>query len=203
MRLVISCMDRRLNNYLKKNYEHSIIIRNAGANINSLQKTLEKYKDIADEVVVLPHTDCGAMKVVYSSLVEGKKLTELVENKLSSQFVGKQFSSLSDLERLNLSIQKENAMKIFGNKVRAELIDINKIDIPPTNQPYMVYLTNPSKPIELESNIYVISADEDDIWDSLDIAFYGMRINKVKVNYNNSVVVDKIKSTYPFVTLLT
>ena len=143
------------------------------------------------------------MKVVYSSLVEGKKLTELVENKLSSQFVGKQFSSLSDLERLNLSIQKENAMKIFGNKVRAELIDINKIDILPTNQPYMVYLTNPSKPIELESNIYVISANEDDIWDSLDIAFYGMRINKVKVNYNNSVVVDKIKSTYPFVTLLT
>ncbi|MEM0131417.1 MAG: hypothetical protein QXN74_04910 [Saccharolobus sp.] len=143
------------------------------------------------------------MKVFYSSLVEGKKLTELVENKLSSQFVGKQFSSLSDLERLNLSIQKKNAMKIFGNKVRAELIDINKIDIPPTNQPYMVYLTNPSKPIELESNIYVISANEDDIWDSLDIAFYGMRINKVKVNYNNSVVVDKIKSTYPFVTLLT
>ncbi|WP_338598149.1 carbonic anhydrase [Sulfolobus tengchongensis] len=201
MRLIISCMDRRLNSYIRKNYPNAVVIRNAGANVNSLINTLEKYKNNVDEVVLLPHTDCGAMKVVFSSLKEGKKLTSIVEESLVNQFSSKRFDSLSDLERLNLEIQSERLIRIFGNKVKAELIDVNKIDVPPTKDPYMVYLTKPSPPVELGSNVYVISADDKDIWDSLDIAIYGMRISRVVVN--DPKLAEKVKSIYPSVTTST
>lgn len=200
MKLVISCMDRRLNAYLKKNYGDAIVVRNAGANLKSLQKTLEKYKYSATEVIILPHTDCGAMKVVYSSLKEGKKITSLVEENLVSQFTNSEFNSLTELERLNLKIQIENARRIFGDKVKGELIDINKIEIPPSKEPYSVYVTGPSLPLNIDSNTYVISADKSDIWDSLDIAVYGMKINKILVS--DEKLLDKIRSSYPSVTVI-
>ncbi|ACP47329.1 carbonic anhydrase [Sulfolobus islandicus Y.N.15.51] len=201
MKLVVSCMDRRLNSYLKKKYPDAIVIRNAGANVNSLLITFEKYKDRVDDVILLPHTDCGAMKVVYSSLKEGKKITSLVEEKLVSQFSSKKFSSLSELERLNMEIQKENLKRIFGDKVRTELIDVNKIEIPPSNEPYMAYVSKPSQLAELSSNIYHISAEDKEIWDSLDIAVYAMKINKIITPDEKTV--EKIKAAYPSVIVST
>ncbi len=201
MRLVISCMDRRLNYYIRENYSDSIVIRNAGANILSLSKTLEKYKNIVDEVIVLPHTDCGAMKVVYSSIKEGKKITSIVEDKLVNQFMDKTFNTLSELERLNLKVQTENARKIFVNKsIKSEIIDVNKIKIPASNQPYSVYVTTPSTPLDLSSSIYVVSAESNDIWDSLDIAIYVMKINNVIVRDDKTA--EKIKSIYPSVNVV-
>lgn len=201
MRLVVSCMDRRLNSYIKKKYQDAIVLRNAGANVNSLLMSLEKFNNKVDEVILLPHTDCGAMKVVYSSLKEGKKITSLVEEKLVSQFSSKKFSSLSELERLNMEIQEENLKRIFGDKVRAELVDVNKIEIPPSNDPYMVYVTVPSQLVRLSSNIYHISAEDKEIWDSLDIAVYAMNITKI-ISQNDKLA-EKIRNMYPSVTVST
>ncbi|WP_231961140.1 MULTISPECIES: carbonic anhydrase [Sulfolobaceae] len=201
MRLVISCMDRRLNHFLRENYSDSIVVRNAGANMLSLSKTLEKYKNMIDEVIVLPHTDCGAMKVVFSSIKEGKKITSIVEDKLVNQFRDKAFNTLSELERLNLEVQTENAKKIFVNKpIKSEIIDINKIKIPASNQPYSIYVTTPTTPLDLSSSTYVVSAETNDIWDSLDIAIYVMKINNVIVK--DDKVAEKIKSIYPSVNVI-
>ncbi|QGA68292.1 carbonic anhydrase [Sulfolobus sp. E11-6] len=197
MKLIVSCMDRRLNYYLKKRYPDAIVIRNAGANVNSLLITLDKYKDRVDEVILLPHTDCGAMKVVYFSLKDGKKITSLVEEKLVRQFSSKKFDSLSELEILNMEIQKENLKRMFGDKVRAELIDVNKIEIPSSNDPYMAYISKPSQIGELSSNIYHISAEDKEIWDSLDIAVYAMKINKIITP--DEKIAEKIRTIYPSV----
>lgn len=72
MRIVISCMDRRLNGYLDQLNDGDIIfIRNAGANVNSLRETLKYIRD-AEEILVLQHTDCGAMGVVHRALLWGR-----------------------------------------------------------------------------------------------------------------------------------
>ncbi|AHC51549.1 carbonic anhydrase [Sulfolobus acidocaldarius SUSAZ] len=200
MKLVISCMDRRLNRYLAENFNDSIVIRNAGANVNSLRTTLVTYKNLIDEVVLLPHTDCGAMKVVYSNIVEGKKApSTAVEDKLIKQFTKMKFSSLSELERLNLKLQEENLRKIFSVPVRAELIDVNKISFEQSKEPFSVYVTSPGKPIDLSSGVYIISSDESEVWDSLDIAIYVMRINKIKSENQN--LLDQVRNRYPSVTV--
>ncbi|MEM0177086.1 hypothetical protein [Metallosphaera sp.] len=51
MRIVISCMDRRLNQFLEKNFNdgNTIFVRNAGASVNSLRNTLALLKR-ADEI---------------------------------------------------------------------------------------------------------------------------------------------------------
>ncbi|MEL9969752.1 MAG: carbonic anhydrase, partial [Metallosphaera sp.] len=88
MRIVISCMDRRLNEFLEKNYNdgETVFIRNAGANINSLKETKALIKK-ADEIIILPHTDCGAMGVVERAL-NGEKLPNGLDT-LISPFLGK------------------------------------------------------------------------------------------------------------------
>ncbi|AAY80612.1 carbonic anhydrase [Sulfolobus acidocaldarius] len=193
-------MDRRLNRYLAENFNDSIVIRNAGANVNSLKTTLIKYKNLIDEVVLLPHTDCGAMKVVYSNIVEGKKATSTaVEDKLIKQFTKTKFSSLNELEGLNLKLQEENLRKIFSAPVRAELIDVNKISFEQSKEPFSVYVTSPGKPIDLGSSVYIISSDESEVWDSLDIAIYVMRINKIKSENQN--LLDQVRNRYPSIAV--
>ncbi|ARM76179.1 carbonic anhydrase [Acidianus manzaensis] len=141
-RLVISCMDYRLSEeILKRADNNTLIIRNAGANVYEIKDMLRNIKDV-DEVIFLPHTDCAAMKLVNSILKEGKDVDKEIMNKLVEPFKGKEFSSLQELEKLNLEIQENILKVIFPNaKITSELIDITKLKIPKRNPVY--YLLKP------------------------------------------------------------
>ena len=142
MRLIISCMDYRLSEEVMKRVkeEGDLIIRNAGANIYELKDTLKNLN--VDEVIFLPHTDCAAMKLVNSTIKDGKEVDKEIEEKLVSQFRDKNFNSLQELEKLNAEIGEKILKEIFPNaRIITELIDVNKIKIPQKKTRY--YLLKP------------------------------------------------------------
>jgi carbonic anhydrase len=102
MPVVVSCMDRRLNRYLDElNDGDTIFVRNAGANIGSLRDTL-RHLIKADEIIVLPHTDCGAMGVVQRAL-SGERFSEIL-NPLIGSFSNLRVNGRNELERENLEV---------------------------------------------------------------------------------------------------
>ncbi|MGC8571725.1 MAG: carbonic anhydrase [Candidatus Micrarchaeia archaeon] len=129
--LIISCMDMRLNNILEKskgNDSDVIVLRNAGANILGMKSSIRgilNNKNIT-EIKLMPHNDCGAMKVVYNSIKNGAKTSDDINNKLISQFTDKSFNTLQDLEKLNYSIQEQVLKDIApGAKISVEPIDLS------------------------------------------------------------------------------
>lgn len=143
MRLIISCMDYRLSEEVMKRIKEdgkTLIIRNAGANLYSIKDVISGLN--VDEVVFLPHTDCAAMKLVYSTIKEGKEVDKEVEEKLVSQFRNFTFSSLQELEKLNAVTGEKTLKEILPSaKITTELIDVNKIRIPQKKTRY--YLLKP------------------------------------------------------------
>jgi hypothetical protein len=150
-------MDYRLSEEIEKRAEKdTLILRNAGANVNGLKDVLKEIK--ADEVVFMPHTDCAALKLVYSAIREGKSVDPEIEKTLVSQFRGKEFQTLQDLERLNAKLGEEALKRIFPNaKITTELIDVTKIKIPERKP--VVYLLKPESRYNKEIiGAYVIQA---------------------------------------------
>lgn len=158
-------MDYRLSQEVMNRVksENDIVIRNVGAN---------KLKGInVDEVIFLPHTDCAAMKLVNSAIKDGKDVDKEIEEKLVSQFRGKVFSSLQELEKLK---------EIFPNaKITTELIDVNKIKIPQKKTKY--YLLKPQTRYNEEIiGSYVIQAfSKEDVTADIKIAeSLGLKLEK-------------------------
>ncbi len=140
MRLVISCMDRRLNRYLDElNDGDTLFVRNAGANASSLHYTLKLIRD-ADEVIVLPHTDCGAMGVVHRAL-SGEKINGV--DSLITPFHGLEGSSRHELELENLRVQKEKIKAISGGRVSGEIINTESLQTPSFSD-YIAAIMQPS-----------------------------------------------------------
>lgn len=168
-RLIISCMDYRLSQEIMNRVQSKddIVIRNAGANVYELKDKLKGIK--VDEVVFLPHTDCAALKLVYSVIKEGKEVDKEIEEKLVSQFRGKNFTSLQELERLNAKVGEEILKEIFP-KVVTELIDVSKIR-PPQRKP-KYYLLKPHTRYDDEIiGAYVIQAfSKEDVTADIKIA---------------------------------
>ncbi|MEM3947353.1 MAG: carbonic anhydrase [Metallosphaera sp.] len=142
MRIVISCMDRRLNEFLEKNYNdgETVFIRNAGANINSLKETKALIKK-ADEIIILPHTDCGAMGVVERAL-NGEKLPNGLDT-LISPFLGKGKLTRAQLEQLNPVVQETTLKSLTNAKITSKLIRTEELNAPPSKDNVAV-MTLPS-----------------------------------------------------------
>ncbi|MFP3215602.1 MAG: carbonic anhydrase, partial [Candidatus Micrarchaeota archaeon] len=90
MRLVLSCMDRRLNEYLDSlNDGNTIFLRNAGANLYAVKNTIDTLlnNENITEIKVITHTDCGAMKSVAAAL-SGKLRLDLAGEVLVDKFKG-------------------------------------------------------------------------------------------------------------------
>ncbi|AWR97480.1 carbonic anhydrase [Acidianus sulfidivorans JP7] len=170
-KLIISCMDYRLSEeILKRADNNTLIIRNAGANVFELKDKLRNMKDIG-EVIFLPHTDCAAMKLVNSILKEGKNVDNEITEKLVKPFENASFNNLQELEKLNLELQYNILKDIFPNaKIEAELIDINKLNIPKRNPIY--YLLKPESRYSKEMiGSYIIqSFDKESVSADLKIA---------------------------------
>ncbi|BDC17268.1 carbonic anhydrase [Acidianus sp. HS-5] len=177
-------MDYRLSEEVMKSVkeEGDLIIRNAGANVYELKDTLKELK--LDEVVFLPHTDCAAMKLVNSTIKDGKEVDEEIEEKLVSQFRNINFSSLQELEKSNAEIGEKILKEIFPNaKITTELIDVNKIRIPQKKTKY--YLLKPQT--RYNDNIigsYVIqSFKKEDVTADIKIAeSLGLKLEKSEFN---------------------
>ncbi len=122
IRIVVSCMDRRLNKYLDEKYNDSntIFVRNAGCNIESILGTLRSIisnEDVKD-IILVPHNDCGAMKYVYGALKENKPTEKEWHASLIREFEKIPFSSADELDVKNYALQQESAEKYFSKSVK-------------------------------------------------------------------------------------
>jgi len=149
MKLVLSCMDRRLNRYLDSlNDGDTIFLRNAGANLYAVKNTVDALlnNENITEIKVITHTDCGAMKSVAAALSGELKLS-LAKEVLVDKFKGEKFATLEELERINTEMQKkavEEIAKRRGIKGSAELLDLSKLDIPKEDNEHKFVLLEPS-----------------------------------------------------------
>jgi len=141
VKVLISCMDYRLTEEIQKEADsNTLIFRNAGANVKEFIERLKEIKP--DEIVYLPHTDCAAMKLVFNVVKKGDKVSNEVKENLVSQFTGKKFDSLEELERLNASLNEEMLKQITPN-VKTRLVDVNQLKWP--NKMAKVYFYQPDQ----------------------------------------------------------
>ena len=135
MKVVLSCMDYRLTEeIMKKMGEGVLVIRNAGANVNAVKEALKMLKP--EEVIFMPHTDCAAMKLVKSVITGEKNVDIEVEEKLVSQFKGK---DVKDLDRINAQVGEKLIKEVLPNaKVTTELVDVSKIKWPERKTVYFL-----------------------------------------------------------------
>jgi len=149
MKLVLSCMDRRLNEYLDSlNDGNTIFLRNAGANLYAVRNTIDALLDNENitEIRVITHTDCGAMKSVAAAL-SGELKLDIAREVLVDKFRGEKFATVEELERINTELQKkavEEIAKRRGIKGSAELLDLSKLNIPKDDNEHKFILLEPS-----------------------------------------------------------
>ncbi len=148
-RLVISCMDRRLNLFIEEQYPDAVVLRNAGANVYALEskiKDIVREKDIR-EIIVLAHTDCGAMGKVYSVLKQNAHAEEDLAEELISHYSGLEFSTREELESENYRMQVDELKAAFPSlRISGELIDMKNINVPAEDKGHRLLVMEPSKP---------------------------------------------------------
>ncbi|MDE1852038.1 MAG: hypothetical protein KGH69_05140 [Candidatus Micrarchaeota archaeon] len=151
-RIVISCMDRRLSEYLDSKYNdgRTVFLRNAGANIGTLSKSIEGIIGSGgiSSVVIAPHTDCGAMGLVSSALSGSAKVSESIERNLVARFRKISYSDRNELERIvNPALQERglsNLVKRPDIGTAVELIDLSRMQIPKDDGKHLLTFTKPS-----------------------------------------------------------
>ena len=142
-------MDRRLGEYLDAlNDGKTVFLRNAGANIRSLEPSIKELmtKYNITRIHVAAHTDCGGMNVVASSIGKKDSVSKHIWENLVEQFSEVKFENREELERKNEILQREAARRVVGEgvEVSSELIDVNAINAYTRNNEHTVVITKPS-----------------------------------------------------------
>ncbi len=157
-RIVLACMDRRLNAHLDENYNdgNTLFLRNAGANAHCLLQSIGNAVNSGeiDSIVVLGHTDCGAMKVVFDAIVNRNgsycngirdKIVNLFEDYGYLKHAGERLQGLDPVQRsraeasVRRRLEKRNVDLQVGFlkgltrsfphvKVEGSLVDLKKIN---------------------------------------------------------------------------
>lgn len=145
-KLVISCMDRRLNMHLDRRYNDgkTFFMRNAGANVGTLADSIRDVlrKHEISSVHIATHTDCGAMGVVFQALKEGKRFETSIHESLIKQFEGMGFRDRKELESSNGKLQVEAVRLVAGSiAVHLEPIDVKTLGIPSEHGKHTLILT--------------------------------------------------------------
>jgi len=200
MKLIISCMDRRLNAYLDAfNDGNTLFLRNGGANVRGLKSSIESIinENNISEIKVITHTDCGAMKVVDKVLKDEIKLSNNVVDNLVEQFRGRDFGNSAELEKINKEVQENEILAIaskHGIDAHAELLNISEIEDNENSKEHEFYLMKPGKAkyasiIEKEGmfSTYIIqSLSLDEQYTDIEIATSALGIKKCVVVANGS-----------------
>lgn len=102
-RVLITCMDTRLSEEAEKNYNDgkTIFARNAGGLPGGLKNTVKRILEENSgikEVLIMPHTDCGAMGAVFRCLMQGEKFDQEILDGLVKYFENKPILTREDLE---------------------------------------------------------------------------------------------------------
>lgn len=117
-------MDRRLNRYLDENYNdgNTLFLRNAGANAHCMLQSISDAVSSGsiDSIVVLGHTDCGAMKVVFDAIVNrNSSYCNDIKSKIVGLFEDYAYLKLAG-ERLKLIDQEKRQKAELGARRRLE-----------------------------------------------------------------------------------
>lgn len=130
-RLVIACMDRRLNRYLDGfNDGRTVFLRNAGGNVHSLERSIRQIAGgKIRQVHVVVHTDCGAMRVVSGARDGSLMVSDRIKLGLLQDFDGVKFGSREELEQANEQLQHGSVTKLVAHSVgvTSELVDISRL----------------------------------------------------------------------------
>jgi hypothetical protein len=194
-RLVVSCMDRRLNGYLDSmNDGKTMFLRNAGGNVGSLAPSMLFFLNGGiRRIHVIVHTDCGAMKVIAGARDKSMKVSDRVHRGLVASFQGVRFSDGKELERANEVLQRDAATALAGSGalVTSELVDISKVAKRKDSGGHVLAVTRASgapykKIAELsESKIdemYTVQANSmDEVLHDIEIATGVLGMHKVKI----------------------
>ncbi len=198
-RLVISCMDRRLSEYLDSTYNdgRTLFLRNAGANVNTLKGSIAKILTSAkiEKVVIAPHTDCGAMGFVDKVLSGAATPSAQLDDNLISQFKGDKYEGRDDLERnVNPEIQRINFEALEADmeiEMAIDLIDISKLQIPARGGEHVLTITRPSSipyrellkrytGVGMFDSYFIQSDSASDVSPDIELAITGLHISDVR-----------------------
>ncbi|MDE1855932.1 MAG: hypothetical protein KGH49_01720, partial [Candidatus Micrarchaeota archaeon] len=113
-------MDRRLSSEAERTYNdgRTLFARNAGGLPGGLKNTIKKAlgeNGNVKEIILMPHTDCGAMGAVFKCLMQGEKFDQDVLDGLVRYFENKPIQSREELENT-----------LNGNECMREIVDIRK-----------------------------------------------------------------------------
>lgn len=200
MKILITCMDRRLNGYVdERNDGKTIILRNAGANVKGLAESINSLlnNENVDSVEVITHTDCGAMKVAFATLHEGEKASDAISENLVEQFSKQNFANLEELELLNEKTQNEGIKKIAeerGVQHKSELLDISKLNAPAGDNEHKLFIMKPTSKkyselivgSELDSAYIIEAMSIDEVMSDIEIAVKNLGIGGLVFVANGS-----------------
>jgi carbonic anhydrase len=192
-------MDRRMNGILVSEYndKDTVIVRNAGANVEGLRGTLQEAvgKYGATEIHVLPHEDCGAMKAVVLKLKDDDpRIGEGMFDSLVRQFKRKYdegaIKNNGDAERINLDIQCANAAGVLkGTEVTSRLVDSEEINRSAPSGKHVLLVLNPCRAEEYaevfkaagvgSSDPYVIQGRQEETIDDIKLAIQVVGIHEL------------------------
>ncbi|MDE1845948.1 MAG: hypothetical protein KGH53_01550 [Candidatus Micrarchaeota archaeon] len=212
-RIVISCMDRRLNQKLEQEYNdgNTIFVRNAGGCPSGAKNTLKRLMEENEvkEIVILPHTDCGAMGAVFKCMKEGEKFDAEVTEKLVKNFEGKFLHTRKQLEFEENPRQCLEEMKSIGNELpkydeKVVGISVKLVELQPTahqsSTDNVIVLMSPSTAkysntfLTEMNHSYCIQADIEDSMASVKLATAanGLKLAKIYITETNSVEQKKM-----------
>jgi hypothetical protein len=189
-----------MNEILESEYndKDTVIIRNAGANVEGLRGTLqdavERYG--ATEIHVLPHEDCGAMKAVVMKLRDNDpRIDDEMFDSLVRQFRRKydegSIKDNWDAEKINLKIQCANAAGVLkGAEVTSRLIDSEEIGRSAPSAKHILLVLSPCPAEEYgrvfeaakvgNSDPYMIQGRQDEIVSDIKLAIQVVGIHELR-----------------------
>ena len=133
-KILVACMDRRLNALVDTHNDGKTkILRNGGGDVSSLESSIRNgiNENNINRILVLTHTDCGAMKVVYMALKGETKVSGSISERVNP-FRDLSHKDKAELEKINEKLQNDR-LKVFeklGIKIESELVDVTKLNIP-------------------------------------------------------------------------
>lgn len=194
-RLVIACMDRRLNEYLDTlNDGKTVFLRNAGGNAGSIANSIRYIlnNNPIRKIHIVVHTDCGAMKVVAGSRDKSLNVSDAVKQGLVGYFEGVKFKDRTELEKENEKLQQGAVAKMVGGdvKVTSELFDISKVPQHGSGEHVLAitraadakYRDIAEKSHSEMPEMYTVQADSiEELMPDIEIAIGAIGIKKVRV----------------------
>ncbi len=138
----IICIDPRMRGYQEgqvQTYgEALIVLKNAGANAWGFERSLQALKDdgLLDEIVVVQHTECAAVGLIYRALKGEVKLSESLSGwPPFARLKGLQFSGEQQLQAAYTKAQVEWLEEKFGVKVTVKAADMKKLGLSGAHYP--------------------------------------------------------------------